>query len=146
MPTQYQQGQVWVGSNVEGAPTVYAKPVTPAAGIIAGGGSPTVAALTPAGLAASIGSQVGTDMGGSFVLTSGTASPTGGTQVSVTFATPLPSSPASVVINVADTTSTATTTLSWAATGYSTAGFTVFGAATTANHTYLVSYQVLRQS
>ena len=142
----YQQGQVYVGRNLEGAPVVFAQPATYDSGIVAGGGSPTITALTPAGLAASVGSQVGTDMGGSFVLTSGTASPTGGTQVSVTFATPLPAAPASVLINVADTTSTATTTLAWGATGYSTSGFTIFGAATTANHTYLVSYQVIRQS
>ena len=145
IPSTYTKGQVVVGAQVVADPVVYGNVVCTTQGIQAGGGVPTVTALTPAGLAAAVSSQVGTDQAGSFVLTAGTAANAGGTQLSVTFATPLPVAPASVNVNVADTTSAATTTLAWGATGYSTTGFTIFGGATTASHTYLVSYQVYRQ-
>ena len=145
MPT-YQKGQVYVGSHVETAPVVFGAAVTTDAGIVAGGGLPTLGTFATLGTGSSIGSQVGTDQAGSFVLTLGTQVPTGGTQLSVTFATPLPSAPAAVVVNVADTTASATTNPAWGATAYSTTGFVIYGGVTTASHTYLVSYQVIRQN
>lgn len=142
----YQQGQVVVGSRVEAAPVVYGNTVTTDAGIVAGGGKPTVAALTPAGTAATITSQVGTDQAGSFVLTAGTF-PTIGSIVSVTFATPLPAAPASVIVNAANTTSGTASAVVMAAGIQSTTGFTIYdSAALVLASTYLISYQVFRQN
>jgi hypothetical protein len=120
--------------------------VTPTKGIQAGGGQPTLGTLSAVGLTGSVGSQVGTDMAGSFVLTAGTASTAGGTQIAVTFATPLPTAPAAVLVTIGDQGASSTTNPSWGAIGLSTTGFYFYGGTTTASHTYLVSYMVVRQN
>jgi hypothetical protein len=144
MPTTYQKGQNIPGTEVVSSPLLVGGLLTPTSGIQAGGGQPTLTALTAAGLAATITLQVGTDQAGSFLLTAGTASTAGGSQVSVTFATPLPSAPASVNVTFANT--SGVTNLAAGALSLSTTGFVVASAVPTATNAYLVCYQVIRQT
>jgi hypothetical protein len=144
MPTTYQRGQVIPGTEVVSSPLLVGGLLTPTSGIQAGGGQPTLTALTAAGLAAAVSAQVGTDQAGSFLLTAGTASTAGGSQVSVTFATPLPSAPAAVNVTYGNT--SGTTQLAAGALSLTTTGFVIASAAPTASSAYLVCYQVIRQT
>ena len=132
MPSTYQRGQNVAGAEAVGSPVVFGGLITPTQGIQAGGGQPTLTALTAAGLAATVTAQVGTDQAGSFLLTAGTASTAGGSQVSVTFATPLPSAPASVNVTYANT--SGTTQLAAGALSLTTTGFVIASAAPTASN------------
>ncbi len=145
-PPYYQQGVNYQGSEVFADPVLFGRVITTGKGIQAGGFTPTVAAGSTQGTAATITSQVGTDQAGSFVLTTGTQTPLGGTIATVTFGEPLPAAPASVNVTFGNTTAGATTTIAAGAIALGTTGFSIQGAATAASSTYLVSYQVFRQT
>lgn len=139
-------GVNYAGAKFFPEPVVHGGNLTTQAGIIAAGGTPSVSPLIPAGTGAAISAQVGTDQAGSFVLTAGTF-PTIGTLCSVVFATALPAAPASVNVTAANTTSGTAAAITVAATALSASGFSVVpSAALTLNSTYLMSYQVFRQS
>lgn len=125
--------------------------VTPAGTLFSGGGvsavtvngsgpAPVLAAGANAGTGASVGSQLGHDLGGSFVITVGTT-PAAGALATVTFGTPLPSAPASIVLSCWDQTSG--TGVAVGPTSITGNGFTVSGPASTAAHHLLVNYHII---
>ena len=147
MPSTWVPGQNAQGFEAVGSPVVFGQTITPSQGIVAGGNAPTVGTLASVGFTGAISSQVGTDMAGSFVLTAGTgAAIAAGTLIAITFARPLPTSPAAVLVTTGDTTASANASPAWGAVSASTTGFYLLGAAPTASHTYLISYQVIRQN
>lgn len=101
---------------------------------------PSAAAGAGAGTGAATSSRVGHDIGGSFVLTAGTT-PAAGVVATVTFGTALSAAPVSVVVSCVDTTANAPVDVGAAA--LATTGFSVYGPALTASHTYLISYVVV---
>ena len=144
LPTTFAPGQNSQGAKAFPEGVVFGGAISTTQGIVAGGYKPSLTVQTAAGAGASVGSQVGTDQAGSFVLTAGSASTAGGSQVVLTFATPLPSTPVSVNVTAGNTTSSATTNVSAGAISVSKSGFTVYSSAPAANATYLISYQVFR--
>jgi hypothetical protein len=147
MPTPYQvyPGQLFEGSEVKGSKHIFAQPITTTGGIAAGGNVPTVAAVNPgAGTGASISSQAGYDMAGSFVLTAGTG-PLTGTMATVTFGSPLVNAPVSVNVTIGNQGLGAATGISGGAVSLAKTGFSVYAnAAGTLGGPYLVCYQVFR--
>lgn len=119
------------GVNAGGAATVQS--------LNGAGTAPVVAAGAGAGTGPSIGSQKGHDLGGSFVLTTGTT-PAAGTLATITFGTPLAAAPASVIVTCWDNTGAAAVAVGYSATA---SAITVLGPATTAAHALLVSYLVV---
>lgn len=111
-------------------------------GIFGGGTAPTLAAGANAGTGATVGSQLGFDVAGSFVITIGT-SPAAGALATVTFGLALNAVPASVILSCWDQTAAAGVAVG--PTSISKTGFTVSGPSSTATHTLLVNYAVLLQ-
>lgn len=103
------------------------------------GTAPAVAAGTGAGVGATIGTQKGHDLGGSFVLTTA-GTPAAGTLATITFGTPLAAAPASVIVTCWDNTGAAAVAVGYSATG---TAITVLGPTTTTAHALLVSYAVV---
>ena len=144
-PYQVLVGQNYEGSKVQGVKEIFAKKAVFCGGIGAAGNVPTVALTSNAGTLATITSQLGYDMAGSFVLTAGTASTAAGTVATVVFGDPAAATPVSVVMSAANTTAGATTNLTVGALAVSKTGFSVYAAgAPVVNDTYLVSYMVMR--
>lgn len=107
------------------------------------GAAPTVTVGAGAGTGATVTGRVGWDVGGSFVLNAGTT-PAGGILATVTFGTPLPTAPVSVVVSAGNSTAAATSDISVGAISLSTTGFTIQGSAPAASPaTYVISYQVV---
>ena len=107
------------------------------------GAAPTPATITAgAGAGSSVGSFVGHDLGGSFVLTAA-GTPAAGPVASITFGTPLAKAPASVVVSIVDTTASPIVTLASGSGALSTTGFQIVAPVLTAAHAYLVCYQVV---
>lgn len=106
------------------------------------GVAPAVAAGTGAGTGATITSQKGHDLGGSFVVTAA-GTPAAGTIATVTFGTALSAAPVAVFVSVVNTTTPALVTTCYADT-FTATGFDVHDtAALTATDTYLVQYFVV---
>jgi hypothetical protein len=135
--TQMITSNTWFEGNVEARPgTIFT-----AQNINGNGGTPTVATAAGAGSTASISSQKGHDLGGSFVLASAGTGQAQGVVATVTFAQLLNASPASVIVDCVDTTATAPINLG--AASLTASGFSVIGPALTAAHNYLICYQVI---
>lgn len=111
-----------------------------AQGLSGAGVPPVVAAGANAGTGASVGSQKGHDLGGSFVLTVGTT-PAAGALATVAFGAFLAAAPAAILLSCWDQTSAAGVAVG--PTSITATGFTVSGPASTAAHTLLVNYLVL---
>ena len=108
--------------------------------LVGGGTAPTVAGVTHCVSSAAVGH----DLGGSFVLTTdGTGLAGAGTMATVTFGNTYAAAPVAVLISVADTTSTITNITTVIASVSATAITIKNTAATTASHTFLVTYQVI---
>ena len=112
-------------------------------GVNGTGTAPTYAAVAAgAGTGSSVGTAKGHDVGGSFVLTTA-GSPAAGSVATVTFGTPLPAAPASVVVNILDTTASPNAPVSAAPGSITTTGFSIYTGALTTAHAYLVTFQVV---
>jgi hypothetical protein len=129
-----QAGVVTAGVNAAGHMFI--------SGLYGAGTAPALAAGAGAGTAPSVGSQLGFDLSGSFVVTIG-STPGAGALATVTFGTALSAAPASVLVTCWDQTSAAV--LGCGPTSISKTGFTVSSAASTAAHTVLVNYFVTLQ-
>lgn len=104
---------------------------------------PTPAAVAAgAGTGSSVASFKGHDLGGSFVLTTA-GTPAAGPVATITFGTPLPAAPVSVVVTATDTTGSPILTTTMSAGALATTGFSIVAGALTAAHTYLISYVVV---
>ncbi len=111
----------------------------------AAGLTPTIALTTNAGSSATVTSQGGYDMAGSFVYTAGTTATVAGTLATVTFGQKLSAAPVSVVASAANTTAGATTNLDIGALAVTSSGFSLYAAGSAlTSATYLVYYQVVK--
>lgn len=111
-------------------------------GINGSGTAPTVAAGTGAGTGATITSQLGHDLGGSFVITAA-GTPAAGVDATVTFGTALTAAPASILFSIQNTTANTPITTCYL-TSIASTGFAISNtAALVATDTYLVNYQVV---
>jgi hypothetical protein len=144
-PYQVQTGQLYEGSKVFNVKAIFGKKIVATNGIAAAGAVPTVGLTTNAGSSATITSQAGYDMAGSFVLTAGTTATVAGTICTVTFGQVDAATPVAVLVSSANTTAGAATNLDVGALNLSKSGFSIYsaGSALTSN-TYLVNYMVLR--
>ena len=144
-PYQYQQGQLYEGAKVFSAKVIYGKKVVCTNGIGAAGAVPSVSLTSNAGSAATVTSQAGYDMAGSFVLNAGTAATVAGTVATVTFGQVDAATPVAVLVTAANTTAGATTNLDVGALNLSKAGFSIYAAGQPGTSaTYLINYMVLR--
>ena len=126
--------------NAAGAPVsgVYVNGHLFATGIFGGGTPPALAAGAGAGAGATVGSQLGFDMAGSFVVTTAGV-PAAGALATVTFGTALNAAPAAVLVTCWDNTGAAA--IAVGPTSISKTGFTVStGVAATAAHGLLITY------
>ena len=141
-PYQFQQGQLYEGAKVFSAKVIYGKKVVCTNGIGAAGAVPSVSLTSNAGSAATVTSQAGYDMAGSFVLNAGTASINGGSLASVTFGQPLSIAPSAVIVDAGYT--AGTFGLAVGAVSVTKSGFVVQGPAPVSAAAYLISYMVIR--
>lgn len=111
-------------------------------GLFGGGALPVLAAGAGAGAGATVGTQKGHDLGGSFVVTTA-GTPAAGALATVTFGTALPAAFApSVLVTCWDQTGAAAVAVG--PTSVSGTGFTVStGAVATAAHNLLIAYLVI---
>jgi hypothetical protein len=144
-PYQVYPGQVFQGADLFSSKSVFARKIVATNGIGAAGAVPNLALTTNAGSSATITSQAGYDMAGSFVLTAGTTATAAGTVATVTFGQVDAATPVAVLVSAANTTAGATTNLDVGALAVSKSGFSIYsaGSALTSN-TYLLNYMVLR--
>lgn len=144
-PYQVQTGQLYEGSQVFNQKTIFGKKVVCTNGIGAAGAVPNIVLTSNAGSAATVTSQLGYDMAGSFVLNAGTATTVAGTLATVTFGQVDAATPVAVLVTAANTTAGATTNLDVGALAVSKTGFSIYGAGQPGTSaTYLINYMVLR--
>lgn len=135
-------GQLVPQSKVFPDPVVFAAKAVALGGLGVGGNCPTVTILPGAGTVGAISAVTGWDQAGQFTLTAGTASLAGGSLASVTFGSPLSSSPAAVVVTAGLTSGTVSFTVG--AVSVSKTGFVVQGGAPVSGQAYVINYMVLR--
>jgi hypothetical protein len=144
-PYQVAPGQLFEGSQVFSQKTIFGKKVVCTNGIGAAGAVPNIALTSNAGTTATVTSQLGYDMAGSFVLTAGTAATVAGTIATVTFGQVDAATPVAVLVTAANTTAGATTNLDVGALAVSKTGFSIYAASSAVtSDTYLINYMVLR--
>jgi hypothetical protein len=146
MPNPFGLPEVaaYLATDTNGNPIVYAYPNGHLGlrGLFGGGTAPTLAAGAGAGSGASVGTQLGSDMAGSFVLTTA-GTPAAGALATVTFAVALNAAPAAVLVTCWDQTASPQAAVAVGPTSITKTGFTVSGPTTTAAHNLLVNYLVI---
>ena len=143
-PYQVQVGQLYEGSKVWNAKQIDGKQIVCTHGIGAAGAVPSVSLTSNAGSSATVTSQLGYDMAGSFVYTAGTTATVAGTLATVTFGQVDSATPVAVLVTAANTTAGATTNLDVGALAVSKSGFSVYSASSAlTSATYLINYMVL---
>jgi hypothetical protein len=144
-PYQVQVGQLYEGSKVSNVKQIFGKKVVCTNGIGAAGAVPNIVLTTNAGSSATVTSQAGYDMAGSFVYTAGTTATVAGTLATLTFGQVDAATPVAVLVTAANTTAGATTNLDVGALNLSKSGFSIYSASSAlTSDTYLINYMVLR--